>query len=219
MAASLPVRPGEPGYAGGGGGDDGGGGRRGPGRGSRAEMLSSTLPTSWNKNVLEVTLDKDEAGAFNVSQIDCAKMMRKIGLVGGVGGNLEEVQICPNGRGVILFTLKKEAQIGNFCTHDVLEITASGIRATNFKPAGKREVVVNLKNIHPNTMDEGVMEYLNKFGKIVTKKVIYGVYGEGPLCGLRNVKTECEYWDIPCSGWPESHHQVCWAAPDLRQVS
>ena len=92
-AARLHGRPGDPGYAGGGGGSggggDGGGGRRGPGRGSWAEMLSSTLPTSWNKNVLEVTLDKDESGAFNVSQIDCAKMMRKIGLVGGVGGTLK----------------------------------------------------------------------------------------------------------------------------------
>ena len=151
MAASH-SRPGDPGYAGGGGGGDGGGGRRGPGRGSWAEMLSSTLPTSWNKNVLEVSLDKDVTGAFIVSEIDCAKMMRKIGLVGGVGGNLEEVQICPNGRGVILFTLKKDVQIGNYCTHDVLEVTVSGIRATNFKPAGKREVVVNLNRIFNPTL-------------------------------------------------------------------
>jgi hypothetical protein len=45
---------------------------------------------------------------------------------------------------------------------------------------------VNIKNIHPNTMDEGVIDYLNKFGKVVTKKVVHGVYSDGPLKGFRN---------------------------------
>ena len=133
MAASLLGRPGDPpGSAGQGGGDEGNGGndRRGTGGSSWAEMLSSSLPKSWNKNVLEVSLEKDIPGSFTVSESDCARMMKKIGLVGGPQGNLEEVQICPNGRGTILFTLKKEIQIGNFCSHDVLEIT-SWIRYKN----------------------------------------------------------------------------------------
>ena len=54
----------------------GAGGAPGPpggkGRGSWAEMLSSTLPNCWKKNVLEVVLEKDERGAFNVSESDCA---------------------------------------------------------------------------------------------------------------------------------------------------
>ena len=56
----------------------------------------------------------------------------------------------------------------------------------NIKPAGKREVIVNIKNIHPNTMDDSVVDYLNKFGDVVSKKVVYGMYGEGPLKGFRN---------------------------------
>ena len=56
----------------------------------------------------------------------------------------------------------------------------------NIKPAGKREVVVHIKNIHPNTMDEGVINYLDRFGKVVNKKVIHGVFKEGPLSGFRN---------------------------------
>ena len=66
-------RPGDPGYEGG-----GGGGRHGPGLGSCAEILSSTLPTSWNKNFLEVSLDKDVAGALIVSEIHCAESLAEL---------------------------------------------------------------------------------------------------------------------------------------------
>ena len=43
-------------------------------------MLGSTLPTRLSKNVLEVVLDKDDRGGFNVSDSDCFRMMKKIGL-------------------------------------------------------------------------------------------------------------------------------------------
>ena len=191
-----PVTGGRPGYPDGGGkqGRNGGGGVSGGGprqpggksHGSWAEMLSSTLPNSWKKNVLEVVLEKDERGSFNISEIDCAKMMQKLGLDIRPGVHVETVQICPNGRGIILITLKKEVEINQFCRYDIFDVTSSGIRVVNVKPAGKREVVVNIKNIHPNTMDDGVVNYLNKFGEVVTKKVVYGVYGEGPLKGFRN---------------------------------
>ena len=54
----------------------------------------------------------------------------------------------------------------------------------NFKPAGKRDVVVTVKGLHPNTKDQGVMEYLGKFGKEATSKVIYATFGEVPLKGI-----------------------------------
>ena len=153
---------------------------------SWAERLRSTLPTSWNKNVLEVILEKDGRGSFLVSENDCARMLRKIGLDMTPGAQVEGVQICPNGRGIILITLKKEVPIDIYCGHDVFEVTSSGIRAVNIKPVGKREVVVHMRNIHPNTMDEGVVNYLNKFGKVLANKVVYGVFKEGPLRGFRN---------------------------------
>ena len=159
---------------------------RGPGRGSWAEVLSSTLPTSWRKNILEVVLEKDFPGSFTVSHEDCARVMKKIGLDVRPDVHVETIQICPNGKGIILITLKKEVPIENYCRHDVFVVTSTGIRATNIKPAGKREVVVHVRNIHPNTMDDGVVDYLGKFGKVVTNKVIYGVYGDGPLKGFRN---------------------------------
>ena len=154
--------------------------------GTWAQMLGSTLPTSLKKNVLEIVLDKDERGAFMVSDHDCAKVMGKLGLDNRPGIHVESVQICPNGRGVILITLKDNIPLERFCRYDVIEITESGIRAVNVKPAGKRDVVINIKGLHPNTMDEGVIEYLGKYGRVVTTKVVYGTFGEGPLKGLRN---------------------------------
>ena len=73
-----------------------------------------------------------------------------------------------------------------FCRHDVFQVTESGIRAVHVKPAGKRDVVVTLKGIHPNTRDDGVLDYLAKYGKIITTKVVYAAFGEGPLKGIRN---------------------------------
>ena len=160
--------------------------RPGTGYRSWAERLRSTLPTSWNKNVLEVILEKDGRGSFLVNENDCARMLKKIGLDMTPGTQVEGVQICPNGRGIILITLKKEVPIDPYCGHDVFEVTSSGIRVVNIKPVGKREVVVHMRNIHPNTMDEGVVNYLNKFGKVLTNKVLYGVFKEGPLRGIRN---------------------------------
>ena len=138
---------------------------------SWAQMLGNSLPTRLNKNILEIVLDKDERGAFNVSDEECVRVMKKIGLTTIPGIQVESVQICPNGRGIILITLKEGIPLDPFCRYDVFEVTASGIRAVNVKPAGKREVVVTVRGLHPNTRDENVIEYLNKFGKVVTTKV------------------------------------------------
>ena len=69
------------------------------------------MTSGLNKNVLEIVLDKDQRGSFNVSDHDCARVMRKIGLDARPGVHAEAVQICPNGRGVILITLKPEVPV------------------------------------------------------------------------------------------------------------
>lgn len=170
-----------PGIGASGGGASGGGGEKK----SYAALLSSNLPSVWNKNLLEVVLEKDVRGSFNVSEEDCARVMRKLGL-DHRPGVVESVQICPNGRGVLLITLKKDVSIEMFCRHDVFQVTQSGIRAVHVKAAGKRDVVVTMKGIHPNTRDDGVMDYLAKYGKLISTKVVYAAFGEGPLKGLKN---------------------------------
>ena len=153
---------------------------------SWAEMLGSSLPSSLNKNILEVVLEKDERGAFFVSEEDCARLLRKLGLDPRPGVQVEGVQICPTGRGVILITLKDGVKAESFCRYDVFVVTENGIRSIMVKPAGKKEVVVTLKGIHPNTRDRMVLDYLSKFGKIVSTKAVHGIFSAGPLKGMRN---------------------------------
>ena len=109
-------------------------------RKSWADVLGSTLPPCWNKNVLEIILEKDQRGPFVVNQEDCAKLLTKIGL--NIAGQMEAVQICPNGRGVIFATLKNGVSVDRFINYDVIEVNRTGVRAIHVKPAGKREVVI-----------------------------------------------------------------------------
>ena len=130
---------------------------------SWAERLGSTIPSTLTKNILEVVLEKDEKGAFVVSEEDCARLLRRLGLDPRPGAQVEGVQICPSGRGVIFITLKDGVQVENFCRYDVFELTENGVRSIMVKPAGKKEVVVTLKGIHPNTRDSSVLDCLSKF--------------------------------------------------------
>ena len=153
---------------------------------SYAALLRSNLPSVSNKNVIEISLEKDFKGPFNVSVEDCAKVLVKLGIDPQPSVYVESVQICPNGRGVVYVTLKPDEPIERFCLYDVIQVTESGIRAVQIKPAGKRDIIVTLKGIHPNTRDDGVMDYLSKFGKLTSTKVVRPVFGEGPLKGLGN---------------------------------
>ena len=148
---------------------------------SWSEVLGRSLPC-WNKNVLEIVLEKDQRGPFVVNDQECARIFSKICLDKKY---IEEVQICPNGRGIVLVTLKPEITAGSFCTHEIFEVTSSGIRAVHMRPAGKREIVATLRGLHPNTRDDEVLRYLSKYAKVVTGKVVYGVYSDGPLSGLK----------------------------------
>ena len=155
-------------------------------RTSWAQVLSRNCPVKWNKNVLEVVLEKDGKGPFLVSHEECAKLLSKLGIDTRLGGQIEEIQICPNGRGLILITLKKDVVIGNFCNYNVIEVSKNGVRAVNVKPVNNREVVINIRNVHPNTKDEMLIDCLNNFGRVTPSKVVYGVYGSGPLKRFRN---------------------------------
>ena len=82
---------------------DGGGGVP-PGQRSWVDVLGSTRPPSGNKYVLELVLEKDQRGPFFAKDSECAEVLMKIGI--NLTSDVEAVQICPNGRGVIYVTLK-----------------------------------------------------------------------------------------------------------------
>ena len=140
-----------------GGGEPPGGQRK-----SWADVLGSSLPPTWNKNILEVISDKDERGPFIVNQEDCAKVMNQIGL--NIASQVEAVQICPNGRGVINITLKSHVLPENFMTFDILEVSGK-VRTVNVNPTGKREITFNVRGFHSNTQNQCVIGYFSKFRK------------------------------------------------------
>lgn len=47
--------------------------------------------------------------------------------------------------------MKKNIDLQQFCRYDAFEVTSSGIRSTMVKPVGKKEVVVTLRGVHPNS--------------------------------------------------------------------
>ena len=47
-------------------------------------------------------------------------------------------------------------------------------------------MIVTIKGIHPNTREEVVLDYLDKFGKICSSKANYGVFNVHPLNDFRN---------------------------------
>ena len=147
--------------------------------------LSRSACSSVENNVLEVVLEKDTRGSFVVTEDECFNLIRRLGLDPVPGTQVTGVQICPNGRGSIYITLRKEVDIGKYCRYDVFQVTNSGTRAVLVKPVGKRDIVVTIKGIHPSTKDNTVIDYLRKFGHVTTTKVIYGLYLDGPLKGLR----------------------------------
>ena len=78
---------------------------------SYAALLRSNLPSTLNKNVIEIALEEDYSGAFIVSVEDCARLLVKLGIDPKPGVHVESVQICPNGRGVVFVTLKQAIPI------------------------------------------------------------------------------------------------------------
>ena len=81
---------------------------------SWAERLGNSLPVNLNKNVLEIILEKDVKGGFSVSEEDVARLLKRIGL--NLGQQVEGVQICPNGKGVIFATPNDNVTIDTFCS-------------------------------------------------------------------------------------------------------
>ena len=80
-----------------------------------ASVLGGNIFSRNDDNVLEVILEKDSRGAFNVQDAECANLMKRLGLDQRPGVQVLGVQICPQGRGVIYITLKKEIEIAKFC--------------------------------------------------------------------------------------------------------
>ena len=139
---------------------------------SWASLLGTNLPTKNDKNMMEIVLEKDFRGGFSASDEEVAKVLLKLGADLRPGVHIEGVQICPMGRNVIQVTLNKNVDITRFCNKEVYEVK-EGVRISQIRQSGRREVILTIKGLHPNTLDETVFGYLNCLGKVEKKKVIW----------------------------------------------
>ena len=98
-------------------------------RKSGATILGGNLPKRNDNNVLEVALEKEARGSFTVTEKECAHMMGKLGLDPRPGVHEEAAQICPQSRGVIFITLRKELDPIRYCRHDVFRCWRSELGA------------------------------------------------------------------------------------------
>ena len=58
-------------------------------------------------------------------------------------------------------------EIERFCNKDLFEVK-EGVRISQIRASGQREVVLTVKGLHPNTLDETVIRYLRCMGKVET---------------------------------------------------
>ena len=135
------------------------------------------------KNVMEIILEKDVRGVFDVNDNEVAKLLQKLGV--SLQSQVEMVQICPLGRNTIQVTLKNNVSMDKFFNRESFEVKA-GVRVSHVRAAGQREVTVLVKGLHPQTSDATVIKYLRCMGKVEKTKVILETFNDGPLKGLQN---------------------------------
>ena len=81
---------------------------------------------------------------------------------------------CPE---VVLITLHPSVDINRFLYRNESYIVKEGVRTTIIRQEGKKEKLVKITGLHPNTKDQAVLKYLAAHGTVSTSaKVIHHVF-------------------------------------------
>ena len=101
------------------------------------------------------------------------------------------VSACPEGKPVVLITLHASVDITRFLYRNESYIVKEGVRTTTIRPEGKKEKLVKITGLHPNTKDQAVLKYLTAHGTVSPNaKVIHHVFpgeaGSSLLAGKLN---------------------------------
>ena len=157
--------------------------RRGPGSGGPTYSSITCINTSIrdNKNILEVRLEKQQGTNFNLSMMETENLLRRLNID---GSHLVGASACPEGRPVVLITLHPSVDITRFLYKNESYVVKEGVRTTTIRPEGKKDKVVRVTGLHPNTKDQAVVKYLSAHGTVsTTEKVIHHVFpgNQGPV--------------------------------------
>ena len=167
-----------------GGGEEGGGDSHGRGD-SQGTLYSDRLKTNvrynqlLKRNVLDITLNKDESTNNNyIEPDDIGKLLIKLGI------NIQS-QVYPGRPFHLEVWMNPGIDLNRFCKDDIIQVN-NNVKTSFIRPAGRREVTVSIKGLLTNTPDSHVIDYLNKHGVVANNSVIYEKDTEGLMKGKMN---------------------------------
>ena len=164
--------------------------RGGPGTGAQTYSSITSINTSVRdkKNILEVRLEKQQGSKFNLTMEETENLLRRLNID---SSHLIGASACPEGRPVVLITLHPSVDITRFMYRNESYIVKEGVRTTTIRPEGKKDKVLKITGLHPNTKDQAVIKYLSAHGTVsTTERVIHHVFpgaaGSSLLAGKLN---------------------------------
>ena len=139
----------------------------------------------FKRNILEITLEKSDPSIdIAVDEEDVARVFKTLGIE--IMSQLQGYQIKYMGSfSIISVWMAPGTSLDRFCK-DVSIKVADGVSTGLIKPAGKQDVMVSMVGLDFNTPDSFVVEYMNKFGVVMSNAAVYSKFESGPFKGKYN---------------------------------
>ena len=157
---------------------------RNRGKMSYSERLKTNVryDQRLKRNVLEITLEKTDTEAdLDVNQEAIARVFQTLGI--DIASQVQGYQVQYKGRtSVISVWMAAGISLDRFCK-DVSIKVGDGVMTGMIRPAGKKDVTVTVVGLDFNTPDNFVVDYMNKFGIVMSNTVIYTKFDKGPFHG------------------------------------
>ena len=138
------------------------------------------------RNVLEITLEKTNNDAVfdDVNEEAVGRVFKTLGI--NIETQVQGSQIHYRGKtSVISVWMVAGVSLDRFCKDINIKVTP-GVMTGMIRPAGKTDVTVSVEGLDFNTPDNFVVDYMNKFGNVLSTASIYSKYESGPLKGKYN---------------------------------
>ena len=138
------------------------------------------------RNVLEISLEKtsNDVENIDVSDEDLARVFKTLGI--DIVTQIQGTQVHYKGKySIISVWMAPGVKLDRFCK-DVSIKVSPGVMTGMIRPAGKKDVTLSIDGLDFNTPDRFVIDYLNKFGVVLSNTVLYTKHEAGPLKGKFN---------------------------------
>ena len=121
---------------------------------------------------------------IEVEQEAVAKVCKTLGI--DIHGQVQGFQVQHQGRtSIISIWMVAGVNLERFCK-DINIKLSDGVMTSMIRPAGKKDVTVTVSGLDFNTPDSFMIDYLNKFGEVMSNTVIYSKIEKGPFAGKYN---------------------------------